>query len=37
VRTITTEPNDDMDELHNQMPVVLELDDVDVWLNVCTQ
>jgi putative SOS response-associated peptidase YedK len=31
---ITTEPNDDMDEIHNRMPVVLELDDVDVWLNV---
>jgi putative SOS response-associated peptidase YedK len=31
---ITTEPNDDMDEIHNRMPVVLELDDVDVWPNV---
>jgi putative SOS response-associated peptidase YedK len=31
---ITTEPNDDMDEIHNRMPVVLELDDVNTWLNV---
>ena len=23
-----------MDEIHNRMPVVLELDDVDTWLNV---
>lgn len=30
----TTEPNDDIDEIHNRMPVVLELDDVEVWLDV---
>jgi putative SOS response-associated peptidase YedK len=31
---ITTEPNADMDELHNRMPVVLSADDVATWLNV---
>ena len=31
---ITTAPGDDMDELHDRMPVVLERDDLDRWLNV---
>jgi putative SOS response-associated peptidase YedK len=31
---ITTTPNDDMDELHNRMPVVLELADVEQWIDV---
>lgn len=31
---ITTEPSVDMDDIHNRMPVVLEPDDVDVWLSV---
>jgi putative SOS response-associated peptidase YedK len=31
---ITTEPNVDMDDLHNRMPVVLSSDDVATWLNV---
>jgi putative SOS response-associated peptidase YedK len=31
---ITTEPNDDMDELHNRMPVILAPRDVETWLNV---
>jgi putative SOS response-associated peptidase YedK len=26
-----------MDEIHNRMPVVLEFDDVDTWLNVDEQ
>ena len=30
---ITTTPNSDMDEIHNRMPVVLELDDMDTWLD----
>ena len=31
---ITTEPNADMDELHNRMPVVLDPSDVETWLDV---
>jgi putative SOS response-associated peptidase YedK len=31
---ITTEPNDDIDEVHNRMPVVLELGDVETWIDV---
>lgn len=31
---ITTTPGEDMDGLHDRMPVVLELDDVDAWLDV---
>jgi putative SOS response-associated peptidase YedK len=31
---ITTTPNEDMDAIHDRMPVVLELDDVDTWINV---
>jgi len=31
---ITTEPSVDMDEIHDRMPVVLDPDDVDVWLDV---
>ena len=31
---ITTTPNDDMDAIHDRMPVVLELDDVETWINV---
>jgi putative SOS response-associated peptidase YedK len=31
---ITTEPNADMDELHNRMPVVLDPSDVQTWLDV---
>jgi putative SOS response-associated peptidase YedK len=31
---ITTEPNEDMDELHNRMPVVLGASDIETWLNV---
>lgn len=31
---ITTTPGEDMDEIHNRMPVVLETSDVDTWLNV---
>jgi putative SOS response-associated peptidase YedK len=31
---ITTEPNVDMDELHNRMPVVLARPDIETWLNV---
>jgi len=30
---ITTTPNDDMDEIHDRMPVVLELSDVGDWLD----
>ena len=31
---ITTAPSDDMDEIHDRMPVVLEADDVETWINV---
>jgi putative SOS response-associated peptidase YedK len=31
---ITTTPNDDVDGIHDRMPVVLSPDDVEVWLNV---
>lgn len=31
---ITTTPNRDMDELHDRMPVVLALSDVQTWLDV---
>ena len=31
---ITTEPNGDMDELHNRMPVILAATDIETWLNV---
>ena len=31
---ITTTPSADMDEIHDRMPVVLGLDDVETWLNV---
>ena len=31
---ITTEPSEDMDELHNRMPVVLASSDVATWLDV---
>jgi putative SOS response-associated peptidase YedK len=31
---ITTEPGPDIDGIHDRMPVVLELDDVDAWLDV---
>ena len=31
---ITTTPNVDMDEIHDRMPVVLDDDNVDVWINV---
>jgi putative SOS response-associated peptidase YedK len=31
---ITTTPSDDVDGLHDRMPVVLELDDVTPWLDV---
>jgi len=30
---ITTTPSDDMDEIHDRMPVVLSTDDVETWLN----
>ncbi len=30
---LTTTPNDDMDEIHDRMPVVVELTDVDEWLD----
>ena len=30
---VTTTPNDDMDEIHDRMPVVIELDDVEAWLD----
>ncbi|MBW4030506.1 MAG: SOS response-associated peptidase [Acidobacteria bacterium] len=31
---VTTTPNEDMDEIHDRMPVVIELDDVADWLDV---
>ena len=31
---ITTTPSEDMDAIHDRMPVVLELDDVETWINV---
>ena len=31
---ITTTPNKDMDEIHDRMPVVLGVADVETWLNV---
>src|ERR1700691_2749573 len=31
---ITTEPNADLDELHNRMPVILAAGDVKTWINV---
>jgi putative SOS response-associated peptidase YedK len=31
---ITTSPSKDMDELHDRMPVVLALADVEPWLDV---
>lgn len=31
---ITTTPGEDMDELHDRMPVVLSQDDVETWINV---
>jgi putative SOS response-associated peptidase YedK len=31
---ITTTPNDDVDGIHDRMPVVLSPEDVEVWLNV---
>jgi putative SOS response-associated peptidase YedK len=31
---ITTEPNADLDELHNRMPVILAAGDVETWINV---
>ncbi len=31
---ITTTPSEDLDELHDRMPVVLNLDDVETWINV---
>jgi putative SOS response-associated peptidase YedK len=31
---ITTEPNADLDELHNRMPVILAASDVETWINV---
>jgi putative SOS response-associated peptidase YedK len=31
---ITTTPGVDMDEIHDRMPVVLQLGDVETWLNV---
>ncbi|MGA7835111.1 MAG: SOS response-associated peptidase [Acidimicrobiales bacterium] len=31
---ITTTPGDDLDELHDRMPVVLSLGDVNTWLDV---
>ncbi len=31
---ITTTPSEDMDEIHDRMPVVLARDEVDVWLDV---
>ncbi|HWD95592.1 MAG TPA: SOS response-associated peptidase [Acidimicrobiales bacterium] len=30
---ITTTPSEDMDELHDRMPVVLNPDDVETWIN----
>lgn len=31
---ITTAPNEDLDEIHDRMPVVLDGDDLDTWLDV---
>lgn len=31
---ITTTPSEDMDEIHDRMPVIVEIADVDNWLNV---
>ncbi|MGH3733879.1 MAG: SOS response-associated peptidase [Acidimicrobiales bacterium] len=31
---ITTTPGTDMDEIHDRMPVIMELDSVERWLNV---
>lgn len=31
---ITTTPSDDMAQIHDRMPVVLTLDDVETWLNI---
>ena len=31
---ITTTPSEDMDEIHDRMPVVLSRDDVETWINV---
>jgi putative SOS response-associated peptidase YedK len=31
---ITTTPSDDMEELHDRMPVILAVPDVETWLNV---
>jgi putative SOS response-associated peptidase YedK len=31
---VTTTPNADLEEIHDRMPVVLGLDDVEAWLNV---
>ena len=31
---ITTTPSDDLDEIHDRMPVILEHGDVETWLNV---
>ncbi len=30
---ITTTPNDDIDGMHNRMPVILELDEIETWLD----
>jgi putative SOS response-associated peptidase YedK len=30
---ITTTPSEDMEAIHDRMPVVLELDDVETWIN----
>ena len=31
---ITTTPSEDMDAIHDRMPVIIELDDVETWVNV---
>ncbi len=31
---ITTTPNEDMDGIHDRMPVVLEADSIDLWLDI---
>jgi putative SOS response-associated peptidase YedK len=31
---VTTTPNEDMEEMHDRMPVVIEVDDVGDWLDV---
>jgi putative SOS response-associated peptidase YedK len=31
---ITTEPSVDMDDIHDRMPVVLDANDVETWLNI---